>query len=425
MGLPAGQLDNMRDDHGGNIQPIPRSTSRWYQADIETAELEADNGRLERMARLMRWARSDGTLAGVLSTRTGGLVRLPRRFRGADEIKATLELGHGDTASAFDTLCPSAELELLAADGVLCGVGVGELVDVPGLPFRVFVRLDPEFLLFDWSQGQWYFRSFAGLVPITPGDGQWVLHRPGGVISPWQHGLWRAVGQAAVRKSHANAGKDNWEAILANPARVAYAPHAATQEEHESWFQRVLAWGFNTVFGLKPGYDVKLLESNGRGYESFASTISECNNEMIKVIAGQTVTTDGGTGFANADIHKSIRADLIKATADALAHTVNTQILPGYVVSVFGEDALLAGGAVVEWDVTPPHDRATDANALVATAGAIKTLTEALAVHNLSLDVRTTCERFGVPVSEAPPSPAALRLVVDNTQPTTREGVAA
>lgn len=387
---------------GGQLQPIPLSQPRWYLDDIEIAERAADIGDLSVAARLMRSARKDGVYAGVLSTRTDGLVRLPRRYRGLPEIVGALEVGGEETRSVFDEMCPASELAALVADGIELGVGVGELVPVDGRDYPVLVRLDPEFLYYRWADGRWYFRSVAGLLPITPGDGRWVLHTPGGRMAPWQRALWRAVGRAYIRKEHANLHRDNWEAKLANPARVAVAPAGASEEQSLSWFRRVMAWGVNTVFALRPGYDVRLLESNGRGYESFTSTITDQNNEFVMAVCGQTVTTDGGTGFANADVHRSIRADLIKSTADALAYTVNTQVLPPWIWARYGEDALVGErGAVVEWDVSPPKDRTAEANSLVSTANAIKGLNEALASSGETIDVRALCERFGVPLVRA------------------------
>ena len=93
---------------------------------------------------------------------------------------------------------------------------------------------------------------------------------------------------------------------------------------------------------------------------------------IMILIAGQTVTTDGGTGFANADIHKSIRATSSRRPP-RLPHTVNTQILPGYGCGRSARTRFLPGGVVVEWDVTPPKDRNSEATALVTTANAIKT----------------------------------------------------
>lgn len=395
-------VEAVRRAFGGQLQPQPTTQTRWYLADLELAERLADGGDLTLCAQLMRSARKDGVLAGVLSTRTGGLVRLPKKFRGDPDIVAALEQGHDSeegvsVRSVFDEMLPPTELAHFAADGELCGVAVGELVPVEGRDYPVFVRLDPEFLQYRWSENRWYFRSLAGLLPITPGDGRWVLHTPGGRNAPWQHGLWKAVGRAFIRKEHAALHRDNWEGKLANPARVAVAPQGASELQKEDWFRRVMAWGVNTVFGMTPGYDVKLVESNGRGYESFQKTIAEQNQELIIAVAGQTVTTDGGAGFQNSDIHKSIRADLIKSTADALAFTINTQCLPAYILKVWGEDALRRS-VVVEWDVTPPKDRNAEAQSLTTTAQAITQLKDALAAHDRQLDIDTICARFGVPV---------------------------
>lgn len=399
--LDSEQVERIRRAYGGQLAAAPLSQTRWYLSDLEAAELQADNGQLEFAARLMRAARKDGICAGVLSTCTDGLVRLPKRFRGDPDVVSELkmEAGPGGThaRSVFDEMLPPNELASLVADGRLLGVGVGELVPVEGRKYPVFVRLDPEFLTYRWVENRWYFRSIAGLIPITPGDGRWVLHTPGGRIAPWQHGLWRAIGRAYIRKEHASLHKDNWEAKLANPARVAVAPAGGTEAQAQAWFQAVMAWGVNTVFGMRPGYDVKLLESNGRGWESFNKTIADQNAEMIICIAGQTVTTDGGAGFSNSDIHKSIRADIIKATADSLAFTINTQVLPAYVANVLGDEELTRS-VVVEWDVTPPKDRAQEAQSLATTAQAIAQLGEALAPYGLQLDVAEIATRFGVPI---------------------------
>lgn len=393
---PDSVVKQVRDAYGGQLSPTPSTQTRWYPRDLESAEYAADTGDLSYAARLMRSARKDGVYAGVLSTRTGGLVRLPKRFRGAEQIVKPLQQGNDETRGIFDEMFPAQELALLAADGVELGVGVAELVPVVGRDFPVMVRLDPEFLSYRWNENQWYYRSIAGMLPITPGDGRWILHMPGGRVSPWQHGLWRAIGRAYVRKEHALMHADNWEAKLANSARVAYAPQAASQAQKESWFRSVMAWGVNSTFGLTPGYEVKLLESNGRGYEAFRQTIEDQNNEFVIAVAGQTVTTDGGTGFSNQDVHKSIRADLIKETADGLAHTINTQGLPQWVIDTFGEKALTPG-ASVEWDVAPPQDRRAEADALQVTAQAMASLTQSLATHGLRLDAKALAIGFGVP----------------------------
>jgi hypothetical protein len=407
--LDSESADQLRRMYGGQIQPLSTGRSRWYIDDVELAEHSANGGSLALASQLWSAARRDAVISGLLDTRTGGLVRLPKRFEGDPEICAELERGHyaktGLVTSAFDEMLPPTELALMGADGIGCGVAIGEMVPVEGRAYPVLVRLDNQFLTYRWSENRWYFRSILGLIPIEPGNGRWVLHVPGGRNAPWQQGKYRSIGLAYIRKSNAALYRDHWESKLANPARVAQAPNGATDEQKASWFRRVAAWGVNTVFQVSPGYEVKLLESNGRGWESFSKTIAEQSSEIQIGLAGQTVTTDGGTGFANADIHKSIRADLIKETADGLAFTVNTQCIPVYVLHVHGEDAL-DRCPVMSWDVTPPKDLAQMAQTHLAGANAIKQLTEALAPHDMRPDVSAMCTLYAIPVLKGALEPA-------------------
>lgn len=397
--LDSAQVERMRRLMGGQLQGPVYSQSRWYQSDLESAEHNADAGMMDTAARLMRAANRDGTLAGIMSTRTDGLVRLPKRFRGDRDVIEALEVGHDDARSVFDEMFPPTELALLARDGIELGVAVAELVDVAGRDYPVMVRLDPEFLVYRWNENTWYYRSIAGQVRITPGDGRWILHTPGGRMCPWTNGLWKAIGSAFIRKSHAQAHKDNWEAKLANPARVAVSPQGAGEQQKDSWFNAVMAWGINTVFGMTPGYDVKLIESNGIGWQSFAKTIEDANTEYQVCVAGQTVTTDGGTGFANADIHKSIRADLIKGTADGLSYTICTQGIPAFIAARYGIEAVATRACVFSWDVTPPKDRNSEANSVLTASTGLAQLTASLLPYGVTVDVGAYCNQYGIPVA--------------------------
>jgi hypothetical protein len=391
------RIENVRKMYGGQLTPQPVTVSRWHLEDLEDAETFADSGDLSKVGQLWNACRSDGVFVGVLSTRTDGIVALEKRFRGAGELIDELRAGGDSVRSVFDEMFPPEALSAIAADGIGVGVGVGELVPVQGRDYPVLVRHNPEFLRYRWSENRWYLVTIVGWVPINPGDGRWVLHIPGGRISPWRNGVWKAIGRAWIEKQHALLYNQAWQAVLAHPARAAVSPNGAPEEVDDDWFQKVLAWGVNTVFGMKPGFDVKLIESNGRGWESFIKSMERSEREYIICIAGQEVTTTGGTGFANADVHKSIRADLIKSTADSLAYTLNTQGIPIWVLNRYGEE-WLARSPCVSWVVTPPRDLAAQAQCLGTLATAITSLTAALAEHGLVPDVSELCVQFGVPI---------------------------
>jgi uncharacterized protein DUF935 len=369
-----------------------RTQTRWYQGDIETAILLADNGDLSAAARLARSLRRDGMLGGVLSTRTGGLTRLPKQFRGTDRVTEMMSDESG--CRLFNRIFSPKELALMAGDGILLGVGVGELIPLPDRPEPVFVRLDPEFLRYRWSEDRWFYQSIAGELPITPGDGRWILHMPGGYQQPWSNGLWASLARAFVAKDHAFQYRENYSGKLANPARVAVAPNGTTEEQHEKFFKKVLAWGVNTAFGLKPGWDIKLLESNGTGFKVFQETINTSDREIMVALAGQVVTVDGGVGFSNADIHASIRSDLIQDDGDGLATTINDQALPFVVNRLFGGDSFVSIG----WDTKPPADLNAEAIAMSAAAKAITEANAALEAYGMRIDAKEIATRFKMPV---------------------------
>lgn len=373
--------------------PKPRAVTRWIQRDVEGAQKLASGGDLSRAGQLYRALNRDGVVLGLLGTRSGGLVRLPKRFTG-DPNGITYLQGSQGRPGAFNRIFPTAELAKLARDGFVLGVGVAEFVDRGCGP--VLTRLDPEFLLYRWWEDQWYYRSSFGLQPITPGDGRWVLYLPGGAQEPWDQGAWAALARAFVSKEHALLYRENWNAKLAHPARVAYSPQAATDEQAQSWFRSVMAWGMNTVFGLKPGYEVKLLESNGRGFESFRETISDSNQEFMIIIAGQVVTVTGGAGFANADIHATIRGDLIEGDGKSLAECLCEQAIPHILVGIVPQGEIV----VFEWDTRPPISRKDEADALSAAAKAIEDIVRSHRANGLEPDVKQLSIRFGVPLVE-------------------------
>ncbi|MBX3205104.1 MAG: DUF935 family protein [Labilithrix sp.] len=406
--IDSAQVKAARARLGGQFVPLPITQTRWLMSELEHAEILADTGDLSLAGRLMRAARRDGTLAGVLEMRTGGLVRLPKSFRGDTEIAAALQLGKDSIRPVFDEMCPPTELAAFASDIVLLGVGVALLEPVPGRDYPIFIRLEPENLRYRWSENRWYYVSTAGHVPITPGDGRWVLHTSGSV-APWQRGLWRAVGESWIDKQQARLNKSNWEGKLANPARVAVSPHGASEMQRQKWWRAVMAWGVNTVFGVTPGYDVKLLESNGRGYECFLETIKGADRDIVIALTGSTVLIDGGSGFSNIDVHAAIRADLIQATADALAYTLNTQVLPQWAIARWGEDAL-ERAALVAWDVTPPEDITKEASAMGQAANALTALNAALATTEDEVDVPAFLKQYKIPIRKravaSSPAPA-------------------
>jgi Protein of unknown function (DUF935) len=390
-------VEEIREALGGQLQAPPTTRLRWYIADLDTAQYNADQGNLTLAAQLCRAMRRDGVLAGLLGARTAGVVRLPKRFYGNPEIAEVLRKNNG-SRSVFDEMFPPSELALLCGDGIQLGVGIAELVPVEGRDYPVMVRLDPEYLQYIWVENRWYFRSVAGRLPITPGDGRWVLHTPGGRLSPWNWGQWAATGRSYINKEHAMLRRSNFSATLANPARVAYSPQAATERIRDALLRKIISWGTNTAFVLPPGYEAKILETTGRGWEIFQKEIETCDREYMIALNGQELTTTGGSGFQNSEFPANVRADLVQDTGESLAYTINTQGLPTFIATRWGDDAL-ENPTIVEWLTERPKDKEAEARTLAGVGAAIKQVNEALAPYDRQLDVNELGVRYGIPLA--------------------------
>ncbi|WP_437647850.1 phage portal protein family protein [Sorangium sp. So ce362] len=397
-----------------NLTPISRTVVEWYQADLAIASQLADSGNLIEVGRLRGALTRDAVVRGLVDTRFGGLVRLPRRCVGHPDVVRWFD-GEEGRPGVWNHIFPPAELAQLDADGGICGVGVGEFVQEDGMELPQLRRLDPQWLHYRYDEDRWQYRSVAGLLDIEPGNGRWVLHRPGGVNEPWKNGIWYAAGRAFIAKEHAINYRENYAGKLAHPARVAISPQGASEEQSQSWFRAVMAWGVNSVFGLRSGYDVKLLESNGRGHEVFHATIEHSNIEFMIGFVGQVVTQTGGVGFSNSDTFETMLYNRIESDGIALSDTVSTQGIEPIVHHHFGIERARAGTRV-EWDTRPPADMTAAANTLLAAGNAIKLLREVLQVDGIPLDTRALLSDFGVPVrgdvdGDAQPDDVAARIL--------------
>jgi hypothetical protein len=111
-------------------------------------------------------------------------------------------------------------------------------------------------------------------------------------------------------------------------------------------------------------------------------------------LAGQIVTVTGGAGFANADIHATIRSDLIQDDGDGLASTLNDQAMPFVVNHLFGGDSR----ASVAWDTKPPADLNAEATAISAAAKAIGRREHRAPPYGMRVDAKEIATRFKMPV---------------------------
>lgn len=395
---------------GGNLEPIPEIRLRWYPPDIEKAQRAARNGDLTLIGQISESMKLDGTYRGLLDARTS-VASFPKRFYGDAEIIKELQSKNNSDRDVYEEMIPETEAKLMIADGDICGVAIGEMVPVVGRNFPVLIRRYPQNLFYLQNRNQWYYRSWVGFIPIYPGipdenGNSWVLHIPGGRLAPWNNGLWNTCGRSYINKTQCLFARQAYEMKHAHPLRVLFAAIQATQEEREGTMAGAIRWALNSIAMLQPGWDVKLVETNGQGVKVYQDSIKTYNEEMATAICGSSVMLTGTVGFANMNPFETVNRNILRGSSRGWDHTVNTQILPAQIASKWGVERL-RNATTVETDINKPADRAVEAQILASLSGGISGMVDAIAKAQVAmgsgngaavaLALTELLMRFGVP----------------------------
>lgn len=401
------QVKSVREIMGGGLYRSRITSTTLYLDDLDEAIAAADIGQLTLACQLLQATDQHPVAQGLMATRTSGLTRLPVKWAGDPAAISLLKQGviagssTGDNPnSLYSYLVPPAELSRFSEDATKLGVAIGEMQpSTSGLP--MFRHIDPAGLQYRVDTNTWVYNSVAGPVMVQPGiwptdrDSAFVFYTAGRTM-PWRRGIWKALLQCYIVTLHALSYRTAWESKLANPARVGTSALGADENIDQELFQQIAAWALNSVFQLKPGQDIRLLESNGRGYECFSNTIKEQTEQIIYLISGNTVVADGGAGFQNASLFRAIRRDLIQSDANILAHVENFQILPLILEALGFENSAVTR----EYVTAAPGEVAAEAQAFSQVAAAITSLSEAFVASGSTqrLDVAALCNQFAIPV---------------------------
>lgn len=391
-----------------------RSTQEWYSDDLTMAIDRANAGDLQMACELFEACLTDPLIQGVMDTFTSGVSRLPRKFSGDPEIAQDLAAGFAskdaDPRSLFNVICRPSDITKLVQDGRGMGYQVGEMVWIDGLDFPILKRLDPKLARQDPYTGLWTYRVYDTDLLIQPGDGRWFFNCPGGSSAPWQGGIWASVARAFILKQETLLNLAAWQRKHSAPLRAGTCPEGATDDQKWDYLEQLIELtADNSEAVLPPGWDVKLVESNGQGYQAYKATVEMCNADLILALAGQSMTVDGGEGFSNSATGLTVRQDVITPHADSFSAAFSDQVLPYVVAKRYNS---ITRTVILQLDTSPPKDKTAEAQAQITAANVI---TAQVAAYQAALeaglpadppDIQELQRSFGVPTKPAPTTPA-------------------
>lgn len=319
-------------------EPTVTSFGGWSVAKIEQAKKAADSGDLALAAmlaeRILGDERALGPLQAIAGIASVGMSFETARVGVDSEDDPLVEALERDW---WAILPEDTQGEILRWASVL-GVAVVHVEEWAADPEtgRLLPVLDvwhPRALKLDRETGAWRVRTKdneAGVV-IEPGDGEWLLFTPYGRKRPWTKAPWFGL---ALLWFAAQCGKVNWfehNDTHALPTRAASNTKPDTQgltpDEQDELARKVklLVRGGSLV--LPDGYDLKILESTSRNWESFVKLCDEVWPKAVAIaLTGNNLGTqiDGGS-FAAAKTAEAVTYDRKRTLARCLETTTREQ----------------------------------------------------------------------------------------------------
>lgn len=325
-----------------------RSTSEYTLAELGSALAESDGGRLRRAADLTRAAITcSGTVSGILDTITGGTLSLPLSFVGGDErVRRALEGEHGSGEHA--RLYPRAEAKRVMAWGITLGVGLGQFVDrkrrgraleppartdpilaepLPDGSFRVPMlppasgralgehdtpalrAWDPRWLRHQWHDDTWHLQTARGEIQIEPGDGEWCLFTPYGMVKPWEWGKWPYLVLDFIFMRDGMFDRSRHSQMLA-PVRVGVVPEGTTEPMRKKFAREIETMRRHAWFVLPPGLEYKIVESTGNVRQVYREMIEDSVSDVMIGLTGNKVLVEGTAGFSKGDFQQRVSASM-------------------------------------------------------------------------------------------------------------------
>jgi phage gp29-like protein len=278
--------------------------------------------------------------AAVLSTRKRQVAQLPVRVKAASEEGPHQE--HADFIRRWLAKGALGANLFHMLDAVSKGYSVQEIIwqTEPGRvwPLRLVYRPQRYFEV-DWRDGDtMLMRQNSGLAPLSLH--KFMVHRhPSKSGLVLRSGLGRVALWAWMFKAYT---QQDWATFAHNfgaPIRVGrYGPESSVEDRAVLW-RAVTNIAGDMAAIIPRSMEVEFIEAKNaaNSAELFEARCRYLDEQISKLVLGQTATTDANTGsHAAGRTHRLVQEDIERSDAAMVANTCNRQLIPQIVAFNFG-----------------------------------------------------------------------------------------
>lgn len=383
--------------------PLVVVQTGWDVPQVRSALESLVIGLFDAPAQLVDAVIGDSRVHSALSQRTGGLLGRPISFKAPSdkpEAQSCLDawLEHWPTMGAEPVLS-----DMLGWSSLL-GFWMGQLLwDTQKTIWKPYAQTwHPRYSYYHWTFRRYMAMAIDGQVPVTPGDGHWLLHAPHGSYRGWMRGALRPIAPWWLARNYALRDWARYSERHGMPIGKAITPFGADKDEIVNYRSQIAQLGQESILQLPQSsdpafgkYDLEWLETTDQAWDGFQGLINQCNTEVTMALLGQNLTSEVKEGsFAAARVHGDVRQIILEADARALAQTIYLQFARPFAAVNFGDPDLAPR---TTWDVSPDEDHKALADTFLAFSSAVKTLKES---GKATEDLRALGKKFGLNLGE-------------------------
>jgi phage gp29-like protein len=362
--------------------PIVTTNTGYSPQTVREAIESMVIGLFDQVSQLTDTVLADSRVQATMASRTGGLLgrpmkfSVPKGFEHDDEAKLALRVWHRNWDQIFTEAAAGEFLRWT----IMHGWGAAQVLWDTS---RKFWIPSPAVWHPRYSYYHWLYRSYVaitqdGQVPITPGDGTWVLHAPHGSYRGWMRGAVWSIAPWWLARNYALRDWARYSERHGMPIIKALTPAAGDPGQIASYRAELSNLGQDTIVQLPQGvepqysYGIDLLEATDQGWQGFHQLIEQCNAEITLAIMAQTLTTEVKEGsFAAARVHADVRQALLESDARSLERTIHEQIARPFAAMNWGRPEI---APVTQWCLDPVEDNETKARTFQLVAAGIMAL---------------------------------------------------
>ncbi len=387
-----------RDPEGSGLAPTflafpTRPNNSRTMEDRENAILASYSGRLRDLVDLGRVLISeDGFQQGLVDTMSHGLLGMPLAFQGDPDMVAALTDSQG-TPGEYGTMHPENEAAKIFADGLVFNMGWGQYrFDFADVIRPIGYHRVPKLFWVDarWFRRdpytlQWWFMGRGGEVPVTPGDGEFLLYQPYPDTDAWRHGPVLYMTLCAIFARDTLFDRQRVSEVCA-PTRIARAQKPTTPKAREKMAANLAKMAHDNQITLDHEWLYEIVTAAAGDYWKVCGEIITWARQMVEVgLTGNILSIEGPTGFSNADIYRRVTDSRRRFYANAWTRCIREQGLSWWVRDNYGE-AAVARCPVPVYNVESPEDAIARAGALKAWGEGVKSLAEGVGAAGVEVE---------------------------------------